>query len=1461
MAHAESTLSPFTTHETPQHRAITHGTKLQPSLQSLPSSGADAGKKFNAERSRTHFSPPSTLNVGGSTSSASSSSTSLTRPIPPPGRNGSNENVEMHQRRADPSEAIPVIYGSEQSSHLRTLAESSSGHSHGRQSMKKRPPPPAGPGVPLGWSSPRGPPPPPMLPTRSPNPVQGAAMAVPTHPVSPASPTSSVRPAHLASPPGLNNTFSTPPSQSGSNFPQRRPSLASPLPPTPIVPSSLPKAAVPRATPQPLNLAAASPATQRRQQHYHATSGSLSSPHSSPQSSPPTHGHKLHSKTSSSNVSQSLNAAQGQGWSHAQYITVPRPTTGGSNLPDSPSTMAMMKRLLAKPAPISTTSNFSATSGSESEGLGIVHMKRKDLESTIAGGRGTVSDGGDRVRQRDVSAGRGIEFDMNLDALDQNIATLGQFMGSQSDKYTEKTLPPITPPEGREKEKKLRNVLRRRPSGNVHSAQSSHPSSPQSSPARHTPLPVLAPFSPLTLSPLHTSQEFHGEPGSASKSHTLLHDKSFHQSPHRSVSASAALPGAARKAVPQSNPSPGIHHSISAGSGMVSSSLRPPLPYSKSGASSRSSSRGSSPARSPVVSTLGSSSGTSRPAKAQDTRDSSSTPATPVSTGKEREKTSVTPAASLIEAYKRQEKEREERRQTAELERLKHREGLKVMRADSRSHSLPSSRRHSLDDVDKKRTMGAETGGNGAGGLTRKQGDHLDAVSERKEVHSFASGNTSDSGFSHLMPRVNDDDPSDAPFSGKGFDAIEKIVGTLPPLEKEGSSRLAKTVSSAPPATPKRIEELRSKQPRPTHAEGDEEEVVNPYYTVFGSTSGRVVAVGGPEDSWDAYGQGYWDSSVLGPRPATAVSAAEKEKGKESLRRSLSRKVSWRWKKQGGAVLGAVGDEEHREGRLLGRASMQERRKGGSASRRDEHEDQRMLMKNRRSLRLSIDKFSDVLEKDDEPPLPSLTRASPRAPAGDGADSDGATECGKLVKPKKGESSPSGSGGAGSSSKFWKLMRRISMGGLKEKYQDTSPQSPPPVPHLPKDYHTLHASRSNDSSLKQHHQRNDPKKNSPASSSPTIGVVVSSAAPTPPRQPKSPPTTSPSQPPRQPRPSTTTRSSSPVSSDVASSKFFHRTHSAHSSTSSFGEENPPPVPKAPPGTAIFSQHIIPPSELGKGHEGSDLGAVATPQLPRNITMPTQRVPAMDEDWTIVRSPSVELPSLPLPPRRPQVNANIVATFATEPGPADTERSESPTIPFFSTTDAVNSFPARRLSSTLSAKSKNSPVSPLPLSAASMLPSPSLPTSLPPPPRPLRSAQRPNPASSRIAVPQGLSPPVKQPAIVPDIPHVRRSESYARVHNRRSSGGLSTTSTARPRRRSSSFGATSSSHRSVSPPPPETTFTFRELDSTGPRYALTEQEKAEKWDDLLERSDRAGGTLHIAGGARILASDHLKFSRP
>lgn len=53
-------------------------------------------------------------------------------------------------------------------------------------------------------------------------------------------------------------------------------------------------------------------------------------------------------------------------------------------------------------------------------------------------------------------------------------------------------------------------------------------------------------------------------------------------------------------------------------------------------------------------------------------------------------------------------------------------------------------------------------------------------------------------------------------------------------------------------------------------------------------------------------------------------------------------------------------------------------------------------------------------------------------------------------------------------------------------------------------------------------------------------------------------------------------------------------------------------------------------------------------------------------------------------------------------------------------------------------------------------------------------------------------------------------------------------------------------------------TFRELGSARGQ-AWTPKEKEDKWDDLLERSARAGGTLHLGVGSTHLASDDIRFS--
>jgi hypothetical protein len=54
------------------------------------------------------------------------------------------------------------------------------------------------------------------------------------------------------------------------------------------------------------------------------------------------------------------------------------------------------------------------------------------------------------------------------------------------------------------------------------------------------------------------------------------------------------------------------------------------------------------------------------------------------------------------------------------------------------------------------------------------------------------------------------------------------------------------------------------------------------------------------------------------------------------------------------------------------------------------------------------------------------------------------------------------------------------------------------------------------------------------------------------------------------------------------------------------------------------------------------------------------------------------------------------------------------------------------------------------------------------------------------------------------------------------------------------------------------FTFRELGSER-NGAWTSQEKEDKWHALLEKSARAGGTLHLGVGSGQLASDNIRFS--
>ena len=653
--------------------------------------------------------------------------------------------------------------------------------------------------------------------------------------------------------------------------------------------------------------------------------------------------------------------------------------------------------------------------------------------------------------------------------------------------------------------------------------------------------------------------------------------------------------------------------------------------------------------------------------------------------------------------------------------------------------------------------------------------------------------------------------------------------------------------------------------------------------------------------------------------------------------------------------------------------------------------------------------------------------------------------------------SPDVPAGGSPSRRFWKLVKKFSVGGLREKNQADADHLPP-VPSLPS------------------HLTNDPFRTpidfplvnnavslSALASSPTTLVDKSALVPsTPPsasaqhrtKLSHSAPHSPPSQPTTGPRPSTTTRSSSP-SSDVASSRFFNR-QSARSSTSSLGEEAIllPPLPESSISTATsktngkmntndtnanleFRQHIIPPRKLSQNHSTSYLPCIS----PIAIVHP---LPNMDDDWTIVRSPSVEFEvvSLPPPPRQllkgigigvghktagcqgdkakaktsdvipktlkmvdissehvdeqsrdvsnnthsQENEGKIIEEISTsdqgdkekdvsEPDTdRDSNRSQSPTIPSFSTSSAINSFPARRVSSSLSARSRGSPIALSPdrsdrnpgsvFSTANGHRSPS------------RSPQRPGSHTAFGRVRQHLfgTNDVRVKAegdqetdkVLNPLLSSRKSDAHlGQLYSSSSSGNSSIT--AKPRsthtaassvstpasptipyhRRSMSFNtsspapptrglftspnpfsdasrlssAGSTPHITPLPPPPvgpsltssmgnnrtrtssnlRSGFPGRKLsevlfssssallparappsassshhtigslssqsisigasnhsksNTSHPRTQLTDQEKTDKWNDLLARSARAGGTLHLAAGSRLLGSDEI-----
>lgn len=495
--------------------------------------------------------------------------------------------------------------------------------------------------------------------------------------------------------------------------------------------------------------------------------------------------------------------------------------------------------------------------------------------------------------------------------------------------------------------------------------------------------------------------------------------------------------------------------------------------------------------------------------------------------------------------------------------------------------------------------------------------------------------------------------------------------------------------------------------------------------------------------------------------------------------KSLTRKVSARFRRGLAAVsgTGAQSGREHEDGE-----GEQMNRHRSNTDGRDRRERQLSLDPHNakhkpESLSLSIDS--------PPPSTPSSGLMDPwderlgRTPQVESAQSSPNTftqSKGKETMQAKVETSSS------TSTRLWRLVKRISTGALRERSQMAS-EAPPPVPAVPKQLPHLpprttfevrmpsgsssgvEGGPGDDSDGGKGVMNCHIDSNLSASGVASQGDGYSStAACVLPGTHASPRGHSVSGHPRRP-----SLSSSPQSSEPTSTRFF-RSHSSRSSFSSIiGNSPPPPVPIHP---------------------------LARSPSPRTHS-PTKNSPSL----------STRATSHDEPPKSPRTRSR---------------GRSSPEIPALSVSGVVNNFILRR---------------------------PSL----------ARHQRHHAPTRSMIF-----------PRTTPDISaaQLRRTGSEVRRPMRerprvdpismpgssgqnRDSRGSDTT----VRRVSASAGAPSARANAGSS---DERLTFRELGSER-KQALTSQEKEDKWHALLERSARAGGTLHLGAGGARLASDNIRFS--
>jgi hypothetical protein len=514
-----------------------------------------------------------------------------------------------------------------------------------------------------------------------------------------------------------------------------------------------------------------------------------------------------------------------------------------------------------------------------------------------------------------------------------------------------------------------------------------------------------------------------------------------------------------------------------------------------------------------------------------------------------------------------------------------------------------------------------------------------------------------------------------------------------------------------------------------------------PYYTVFGSSSDRVVTVGGVEDkSFDA-GSGSNSNS------ASTASASQPIK-------SLTRKVSARFRRGRPSVSkeAAPGDEgggEHDLPRSEPSSPHEHQRSASSPKVKSKFE----------PLRLSFDQRNLAAPFLDE----SLEVRSPRPVPSEDSTLDVVDPSPTHSKGKqKQREDDTGAGG-----RLWRLVKRISVGGLRERFHTTSEPVPPvpPIPAITPDLVPSCATLE----VKVPITPISVSRSGCPESRGAGDVPPSTTCGTPSEIPTSPQGPSANSPPKLPSIS----SSSPQSSEPTSTHFF-RSHSSRSSFSSMFCGSSPPLPAS---------------------------AFAQASSPRS------------------RSRAKSISSSP--PTRPSFDGSQKSPRARP------RKRSSPDIPAFSVSDVINNFIIRRPS--LVRRPSNTRRQQQNASARSTT-TPQPEETSTPPPRPPRSDLR-----------NAVVHPMQSPG-----PSVQSNDSHSSSSTERAGSASASTISAH------AVAGTSANAGSVA------RLTFREIGGTR-RQAWTSQEKEDKWDDLLKKSARAGGTLHLDTESVGLPSDNMRFS--